>query len=116
MAARLLVVEDEGALCDLLQRFLERAGYEVEVFSSSQEALARFKAEPGAFSLVITDLSLQPLNGEELLERMRGVDPQLRAVIVSGYPHVPLHPRTGFLLKPFLPKMLLEEIGRALAK
>jgi DNA-binding NtrC family response regulator len=114
--ARLLIVEDEPSLRDLLRRYLERAGYEVESFADSEEALVRFEAGPEGFSLVVTDLTLPGLNGEELIGRMRALNANLRALILSGYPHVPTQPRTGFLQKPFLPKMLIEEIERALRK
>lgn len=112
--ARLLIVEDEAQLRDLLRRYLERAGYEAETFAGSKEALLRFEAEPERFSLVITDLTLPGLNGEELIDRMRAINPKLRALILSGYPHEPTKPLTYFLQKPFLPKMLVEEIGRAM--
>ncbi|HXP89109.1 MAG TPA: response regulator [Bryobacteraceae bacterium] len=114
--ARLLIVDDEASLRDLLRRYLERSGYVVEAFADSEEALRRFEAEPERFSLVVTDLALPGLNGEELIGRMRALNPQLRALILSGYPHVPTQPLTGFLQKPFLPKTLIEEIERALAK
>jgi len=113
--ARLMIVEDEAALRDLLRRYLQRAGYEAEAFSGPDEALRRFESDPGHFSLLVTDLTLPGLNGEELIDRMRALNPALRAIILSGYPHEATQPRTSFLQKPFLPKMLLEEIERALA-
>jgi DNA-binding NtrC family response regulator len=113
--ARLLIVEDEAPLRDLLRRYLERAGYETETFASAEDALRRFEAEPQSFSLVITDLALPGLSGEELIDRMRAIQPELRVLILSGYPHATTHPRTSFLQKPFLPKALVEAIERALA-
>jgi len=114
-ALRLLVVDDEASLRDLLRRYLERLGYHAETCAGAEEALERFAAAPSSYALVITDLTLPGLNGEELLARMRALHPQQRAVIVSGYPYEPIGPLTGFLQKPFLPKMLVEEIERALA-
>lgn len=111
---RLLIVDDEAALRDLLRRYLERAGYEVETFSGAPEALAAFEAAPERFSLVITDLTLEGMNGEELLERMRERAPDMRAMITSGYAYHPRLAGVGFLQKPFLPKMLLEAVERAL--
>ena len=114
-ALRLLVVDDEAALRDLLQRYLDRLGYQVETCAGAEEALERFKAAPAAFALVITDLTLPGLNGEELLARIRAIHPQQRALMLSGYPYRPTDALTGFLQKPFVPKMLVEEIQRALA-
>jgi DNA-binding NtrC family response regulator len=112
---RLLVVEDEAALRDLLQRYLERLGYRVDTCAGAETALERFEASPAGFALVITDLTLPGLNGEELLARIRAIHPQQRALILSGYPYQPTDALTGFLQKPFLPQMLVEEIERALA-
>lgn len=114
--ARLLIVEDEASLRDLLRRYLERAGYEVEAFAGSEDALQRFEAAPDYFTLVVTDLTLPGLNGDQLIGRMQALNSRVRALILSGYPYVPTQPRTLFLQKPFLPKMLLEEIERALAQ
>ena len=114
-AVRILVVDDEAPLRDLLKRYLERMGYQADTCSGAEEAWERFAAAPSSYALVITDLTLPGVNGEELLGRMRATQPQLRALIVSGYPHEPFGPLTGFLQKPFLPKMLMEEIERALA-
>jgi hypothetical protein len=116
IGARLLIVEDEAALRDVLRRYLERAGYRAEAFARSEDALRRFQAEPSAFALVITDLTLPGLSGEQLIDRLRASRPSLPALILSGYPYEPTHPRTRFLQKPFLPKMLLEEVELTLAQ
>ena len=113
-AGRLLIVDDEPKLLDLLRRYLGRLGYEVETRGDAQEALALFQAEPDRFSMAITDLSLPGLNGEELIERMRQIRPGLPAIITSGYPHQPHAAGVGFLQKPFLPQMLAEAVEKAL--
>jgi CheY-like chemotaxis protein len=108
-------VDDEAAVLDLLQRYLERLGYAVEIAHSAEAALHLFEATPDAYDLVITDLTLPGMSGEELLRRMRQQRPSLRALISSGYPHEPVLPEVGFLLKPYLPKMLVEVIGQMLS-
>lgn len=111
---RLLIVDDEAPLLDLLRRYLERLGYEVETFSDAAEALARFASGPTRFALVISDLSLPGTSGEELLEQMQRLNPQLRALISSGYPHQTRLPGVGFLQKPFLPQQLAKAVEKAL--
>ena len=110
----LLIVDDEPKLLDLLSRYLGRLGYQVETRGDAQEALALFQADPDRFSMVITDLTLPSLNGEALIERIRDIRPGLPAIVTSGYPYVPQGAGIGFLQKPFLPKMLLEEVEKAL--
>lgn len=113
-AARLLIVDDEPALLDLLRRYLVRLGYEVETAGGPAEALALFKKDPSRFSLVLTDLTLDDINGEDLLAQMRQLRPDLPGMIASGYPHEPRLKRVDFLLKPFLPAALAEAVERAL--
>lgn len=110
----LLIVDDEPNLLDLLRRYLGRVGYQVETCGDPLEALALLQAGPDRFSMVITDLSLSALNGEELIERMRQIRPGIPAIITSGYPYQPRGAGIGFLQKPFLPQMLLEAVEKAL--
>ena len=110
----LLIVDDEPTLLDLLRRYLGRLGYEVETCGDATEALALFEAEPGRFALIITDLSLPSLNGEELIERIRQIRPGLPAILTSGYPHVPRVTGVEFVQKPFLPQMLADAVEKAL--
>ena len=115
-AVRLLIIDDEPNLLDLLRRFLGRLGYEVETCGDAGDALARFQAGPERFAMAITDLSLPSLNGEELIEQLRKIRPGLPAMITSGYPYQPRSSDVGFLQKPFLPKMLAEAVEKALKK
>jgi len=110
----LLIVDDEPRLLDLLSRYLGRLGYEVQTCGSAEEALAQFQAGPERIAMVITDLSLPSVSGEDLIHRMRQLRPGLPAVITSGYPYVPRSAGVGFLQKPFLPQMLAEAIEKAL--
>ena len=113
---RLLLVDDDPALLELLKKYLLRLGYEVDACQGPEEALALFDADPDRYALVLTDLSLPRIGGEEMLGRMRARNPRLRAVIASGYPHQPRFPHVGFLQKPFLPKMLADEIEKTLKR
>jgi len=110
MAARLLLVDDEPALLDLLKRYLERLGYEVDARGSPEEALKLFEENPGNYALVLTDLTFGSMTGEQMLERMHIRNPKLRAIISSGYPYQPRSKHISFLLKPYAPKMLADAI------
>ena len=113
-ALRLLIVDDEPNLLDLLRRYLGRLGYEADTCGDARAALERFQAEPDRYAMVITDLSLPSLNGEELIEQMRQLRPGLPAIITSGYPYAPRGAGIRFLQKPFLPQMLVEAVENAL--
>jgi len=114
-AARILLVDDEAPLLDLLKRYLERLGYEVEACLTPADALQSFEADPSRYSLVLTDLTLPGMSGDEMIARMRAIAPKLRVIVASGYPYEPKGKRTAFLQKPFLPKMLADLIEQMLA-
>ena len=111
---RILLVDDEAPLVDLLKKYLERLGYEVDSFLTPAAALANFEADPARYSLVLTDLSLPGMTGDQMIARMREHNPKLRAIVSSGYPYEPTGKRTRALQKPFLPKMLAEQITELL--
>lgn len=111
---RLLLVDDETALTDLLKKYLERYGHSVEACTDPHAALRIMEADPGSFALLITDLTLPGISGEKLIERMRAFNPRLPVIVASGYPYVPRASGVEFLQKPFLPRMLVEAIQRIL--
>jgi DNA-binding NtrC family response regulator len=109
-----LVVDDEPALLSLLVRFLERASYPVRSAPSGEAALPLFQGEPEIFGLVITDMTMDGMGGEELIQKVRAVRADIPAILMSGYPYVPQMPKVSFLQKPFLPAMLIEAVQKAL--
>jgi DNA-binding NtrC family response regulator len=111
--ARLLIVDDELVLADLLKRYLERLGHEVETAESAEKALAGFEKDPRRYELVLADLTLPGMNGEQMLEQMLSRNPSLKAVISSGYPHSPQRKDIAFLQKPYVPKMLADLIAQS---
>ena len=120
--ARILLVEDELSLIQLLEKYLVRLGYEVEPCSASQDALRRFETAPQSYDLVIADLGMPDIPGDTLLTRMLEIRPDLRILICSGSPfylsNLPknLEKQVSFLQKPFVPKMLSEAIEQLLKK
>jgi CheY-like chemotaxis protein len=111
---RLLLVEDEPALADLLKTYLERIGYQVDACTHPETALELLEAHPESYALLVTDLTLPAISGEELVTRSRQCAPHLRAIIASGYPYEPREAGVSFLQKPFLPRMLAQAIEQAL--
>jgi len=106
-------VDDEAALLELLTKYLERKGFQVEACLTPEKAIESFERDPDRYDLVLTDLTLDGgMSGEEMLTRMRAMRPSLRAILSSGYPHVPHLKQLVFLQKPFLPKMLAEAIEK----
>ena len=117
---RLLVVEDEPALRELLVRFLRGAGYDVRTARDGADALNVFVAEDGAFDLVVTDVIMPNSSGAALARELRLRNPALRVLFMSGYSddalarHGALDMDTHFLGKPFGSEELLARVRRVL--
>lgn len=111
----ILVVEDEPALLGLVVRFIKRLGFEAHGVESPDQAISIVEANPARFSLVLTDLTLEGIAGEDLIERLQQIQPMLRGIVSSGYPYHPRSADVGFLQKPYLPAMLAESLNKALA-
>jgi PAS domain S-box-containing protein len=109
--ARVLVLDDEPAIGSLVCASLEAMGYQVTVKEDGVAAVQACEEALKAgrrFELVISDLSLPgELDGNKAVARMRSLDPELKAIISSGYDHDPvmLHHRehgfAGAIAKPF---------------
>jgi DNA-binding NtrC family response regulator len=109
---RILIVEDEQSLAYLLaQTFLaEPADYEVVTAGTAEEALELVSERP--FGVVLADMVLPKMNGLELLERVRLMQPETRVIIMSAYGTDEVRDRAtalgafGYMDKPFpLPKL-----------
>jgi len=80
--ARLLVVEDDEGVCDLLSRLLGK-DHEVEAVLSSQEALERFA--PGKYDVALIDQAMPGMPGDYVAREMRRADPLLATVLITGW-------------------------------
>ena len=112
---RILVVDDEVSVAVLLEKYLQRVGYAVDVAHLSADAWDRFRAAPEAYAAAVVDQGMPDSPGEELIERMLGANPAIAAVLTSGYPCEPRSANVRFLQKPFLPQKLKEVLEAALA-
>ena len=81
-AARILVVDDELAMVELLVSLLEEEGYEVSSAVTSDEGLKLFTLSRP--DLVLLDIALPGMSGIEMFRRIRSIDPTARVVMVSG--------------------------------
>jgi DNA-binding NtrC family response regulator len=117
----LLAVDDEPVLLRLMEAYLSRLGYVVETCSSAHEALQRFRQRPTSYALVVTDMSMPDMAGEELLAKLTKLNPQVRVLACSGYlPDLETLPesrgRLRYLQKPFTPDMLASAVAEILSE
>ncbi len=81
--ARILVVDDEKQIADMLVDYLSNLGYQTVAAYDGYDALS--KLEEGNFQLVITDLKMPEMDGMELLEAVKSLDKRVVVVIITGY-------------------------------
>lgn len=110
-AGAILVVDDDDVVRALAKWVVERAGHRVVTARDGDEALALFRADPGAFRLVLLDLTMPRMSGEEVLVGMRAVRPNVPVVLITGHGEDMLRAEEkagvlGFLQKPFTPEVL----------
>lgn len=116
---RILFVDDESFQTDLGQQMLGRLGYRVTAFTRSRDALAAFQADPTAFDLVITDMTMPELTGDALARHIMAICPDLPVILCTGYSERITEEAAaalgirGFVMKPVVIRelaLLLREI------
>ncbi len=83
---RILIVDDDLAICDYMQTLLGRDGYQVHTMSDSTGVLAELKKND--YHLVILDLMMPKRDGIEVLREVRKQDKDIAVVIFTGYPNL----------------------------
>ncbi len=114
---RILLVDDEPALIQVVERILQRLDYHVASYRSAETALAALRAEPDGFALTITDLTMPGLSGLELAREIRQIRPELPVILASGHGSEAAARHAGvaaFLAKPFDQRALAELVRRVL--
>ncbi|HIE03646.1 MAG TPA: sigma-54-dependent Fis family transcriptional regulator, partial [Candidatus Latescibacteria bacterium] len=81
--AKILIVEDEPKMAFLLEAELKDAGHRTTSVTDGMEAVRRVEMEH--FDIVITDLRMEGMDGIEVLERVKGLDPQTEVVLITAY-------------------------------
>jgi len=116
-----LVVEDEDPVRIVLRRVLERAGYRVLTAADGEEAKIIAQRFDGHIDLLITDMMMPGIKGNELAQWMARSSPETRTLIISGYSESPdlqtwvSGDPSIFLAKPFTPHALLMRVRERLA-
>jgi two-component system, cell cycle sensor histidine kinase and response regulator CckA len=80
-----LLVDDEPLLLDVTTLFLAKLGYEVVPARDGESGWQLFEADPGAFDILMTDLTMPGLSGADLIRRVRARRPELPVVLSSGF-------------------------------
>jgi putative nucleotidyltransferase with HDIG domain len=120
MEERILIVDDEEMICDMLSRRLTQEGFFCVTARNGKEALNHFYKD--AFSLIISDIKMPEMDGIELLKRVKAMHPKMIVIIVTAYPEIDMAVeamRVGaydFIIKPADLDLVMLSVRRALEK
>jgi len=119
MKGNILVVDDEQVVLTSCERILKPGGYDVDTAPSAVDAL-KMMENGKSYDLIITDIKMPGMDGIEFMRAVRGKDPDINIVLITGYPSQEsikeaLQLRiVDYLPKPFSPALLTEVTEKAL--
>jgi DNA-binding NtrC family response regulator len=113
----ILILDDEAIVLKRLRPSLEKAGYEIEVFSQSADASNRIMERN--FDIVITDLKMEGLDGMQFLTQVKERSPRTEVIVITGFATMETAKESfqkgvfDFLAKPFKLGEILETVKKA---
>ena len=121
-AGLILVVDDEPSVRGVAERILHTAGFTVLTAADGREAVDIFRGHAGDVALVLLDLTMPHMDGEETLRALRDIRSDARVILSSGYTEQEAVNRftdlglAGFIQKPYQPQNLVGMIRGLLKK
>jgi PAS domain S-box-containing protein len=122
LTGTVLVVEDEAAIRLLIERILKRSGLRVLLAEQGEEAIALFRQHADDITFVILDFTMPKMDGMKTLAELRRHQPNIRAVLTSGYDVENINQRyaqagfAAFIRKPFQVETLMSVVRQMCAK
>jgi CheY-like chemotaxis protein len=119
-SATVLVIDDEEVVRRTARAALQRSGYDIVLAEDGAAGLRIFEALGDKVSLVLLDLTMPGLSGEEVLRQIQSLSPNVRVILSSGYNEVEVirlftgKGLAGFLQKPYTAAALIDKVSRAL--
>jgi CheY-like chemotaxis protein len=116
MTAKILIVDDEQFVRDLLEKVLRRRGHEVTVASDADHALQAFAQ--ANYDLLLTDVVMPGMDGFDLLRRVKSAYPAIKVIVLTGYARKQsisdflLYGADEYLSKPFQVHELISAVDR----
>jgi PAS domain S-box-containing protein len=116
----ILFIDDEPAIVDIAKGMLEHLGYTVEARTSAIEALAAFKVLSDKFDLIISDMTMPKMTGDELARELMAIRPDIPIMLCTGFSeHINEEKAKAigiqkFVMKPFILREMAESIRQVL--
>jgi len=115
---RILIVDDDRDMCNLLERYLQRKGFETEAANTGSRGIGLFRDKN--FDIVICDFRLGDMEGREVLLEMKNLKLGIPVIIITGYSDIKIAIdviKAGafdYITKPLVPDEVLNVINKAL--
>lgn len=115
-----LVIDDETEVREVVRDMLSARGMEVLTAKDGFEALALYKKQSAVIDVILLDMAMPGMNGDEVLRHILEIQPDARVIVSSGFIEENIAAQfgnskpAGFLYKPFTPDSLMERIGGVL--
>ena len=119
-AVKILIVDDDRAICEYMQILLEKDGFQVT--ATTDPTTVEDEIRGGGYHLAILALMMPKMDGIETLKRVRKIDTDIAVVMFTGYPNLETAVASmkldavDYLKKPVVPDELREVIGRVMRK
>jgi DNA-binding NtrC family response regulator len=116
--AKLLIVDDDFDIVQVMKLGLVRNGFSVEAFTNPEEALQSFKSHAESYCLVLSDIRMPSLSGIQLSKKVKEVNPNVKVILMTAFEvrdseFSKVFPSThvdGFVQKPISIKDLIDKI------
>ena len=82
---RILLIDDEEQIVSMEQQMLENLGYQVTARTNSEEALREFSQQPQNYDLVITDMTMPHMTGDQLAKKLLDIKPDIPVILCTGF-------------------------------
>jgi CheY-like chemotaxis protein/anti-sigma regulatory factor (Ser/Thr protein kinase) len=116
----ILLVDDEPAVVRLEQQMLERLGYKISSHTSSLDAVEVFRSNPDAFDIIITDMTMPNMTGDQLAKEILSIKPDMPIIICTGFSErinkeqAGIIGIKGFLMKPIIKSDMAQMVRKVL--
>ena len=116
--ARLLIVDDDSDIVQVLKMGLVKNGFSVDAFTNPQDALQSFKSDAESYCLVLSDIRMPMLSGIQLSKKVKEINPDVKVVLMTAFEIrdnefskvFPSSQVDGFVQKPIGIKALTDKI------
>jgi two-component system response regulator HydG len=115
---RILIIDDDMDMCQLLGHFLQRKGFETDTAHTGNKGIAKFNENK--FDVVLCDFRLGDMDGRKVLQKIKEINPEVVVIIITGYSDVKMavevmrYGAFDYITKPLIPEEVINVINRGL--